>query len=337
LIYSQAAYKLSISELVAAMRKMNKIITVGLSPAWDITCRGRGLDWGRHKMISSTSSQAAGKALNISRALAWLGTKTIAAGLWGRQDYGQMLKSVSPLKKWINIKMTAVPGATRQNITIIDTANKREMHLRAASDLACEKNLTKLKADLGKIVTKNSICVFAGSMPSEKLIDNVIAIINRCSGRGAKIAVDTSGAALKRIVDSGKIWLIKPNFEELRELLGKQIKDTPTNLVKAGRELLKKKRIDIVLISRGKKGAIAITKEAAWQGRCIGNHKKVLSTVGCGDYLLAGFLKTFKDKTNLDTALETAIKVATARALGWTECLSWAKVRRRIKVQIDRM
>jgi 1-phosphofructokinase len=328
---------LCLKKLGLAMRKINKIITVGLSPAWDITCRGRQLDWGQHKVISSADSQAAGKALNISQALAWMGTKTIAAGLWGRDDYGHMLKSMSPLRKLVAIRMTAVDGATRQNITIIDTANKREMHLRAASDLASEKTLMKLRTDLRRIVTKNSVCVFAGSMPPKKLWGSIVAIINCCRGRGAKIAVDTSGPALKRIVDSGNIWLIKPNIEELRELIGEQIKDTPISLIKVGRELLEEKRIDILLISRGEKGAIAITKQAAWQGQYFGGHKKVLSTVGCGDFLLAGFLKAFIDKPDLATALETAIKVATARALGWTERLSWAKVRRRIKVRTNRM
>jgi fructose-1-phosphate kinase PfkB-like protein len=102
----------------------------------------------------------------------------------------------------------------------------------------------------------------------------------------------------------------------LRELLGEQVKDGPVSLVKAGRRLLDK--VDVVLISRGAKGAIVVTKDGAWQGRCIGS-VKVFSTVGCGDFLLAGFLKAFKDGSGMKAALMAAIKVATARAWGWTE------------------
>ena len=79
------------------MRTGGKIITVGLCPAWDIVCKGRGLDWGQHQMVNSTRCQPAGKALNISRALAWMGMETIAAGLWGQQDMEQMLKNMRPL------------------------------------------------------------------------------------------------------------------------------------------------------------------------------------------------------------------------------------------------
>lgn len=319
------------------MGKMNRIITVGLSPAWDITCQGRQLDWGRHEVISSASSRPAGKALNISRALAWMGTKTIAAGLWGQQDYEQMLEAISPLRRLITIKMTSVAGATRKNITVIDMANNREMHLRAVSGLASQKTFTKLRTDLEKIVTRNGVCVFAGSMPPKELLDDVVSIVNLCRSKGAKIAVDTSGEALKRIVDSGNVWLIKPNVNELSELLGEQIKDTPSSLARAGRELLNKKSVDFVLISRGRKGAIVVTKKSAWQGRNISAHKRVLSTVGCGDFLLAGFLKSLRGKADVGSALETAIKVATARALGWTEKRQWTQVQRRIKVQVDRM
>jgi len=96
--------------LVDKMRIDSKIITIGLCPCWDAVCQLDGVDWGQHKVISSASSRPAGKALNISRALAWMGTKSIAAGLWGREDYEQMAKAMRSLKDSIKVKMTAVEG-----------------------------------------------------------------------------------------------------------------------------------------------------------------------------------------------------------------------------------
>ncbi len=340
------------------MRISGKIITIGLCPCWDTVCRLERVDWGQHKVISSACSQPAGKALNISRALAWMGTKSIAAGLWGREDYEQMLKVMRSLrglinpalqKDWVKVKMTAVDGSTRRNITVVDTVNNREMHLRAISRLASKKALRKLEADLQATVNRNrsrmrrfpksaktrmfslgnSICVFAGSMPEKQLLGDVVRIINCCRRRGAKIAVDTSGDALREIVSSVGVWLIKPNVEELGELLGEQIRDNAAGLVKAGRKLLD--NVEIILISRGKKGSVVVTKKGTWQGRCTGR-RRVLSTVGCGDYLLAGFLKGLKDKSEPGFALKTAIKVATARAWGWTEKMTWEDAEKRIEV-----
>ena len=314
------------------MRDRISIITIGLSPAWDIACRGRNIDWGLHQEIDEQTVQPAGKALNVSKALAWMGQRNIAAGLWGSDDHGQMPAAVRSLWPSIRVKLTAVAGRTRLNITVVDSANNKEMHLRNKSRLASAKTLKKLQADLEKIVHKGSICVFAGTMPDSGLWGDVIRILEFCKSRRAKIVLDTSGRPLKEIVNTGSVWLIKPNVEELCELLGEQVKDGPVSLAKAGRKLLDK--VEMVLISRGARGGVVVTKDGAWQGRCTGR-AKVLSTVGCGDFLLAGFLKAFKDGSGTDLALKTAIKVATARAWGWTESKTSSQALREIEVAVE--
>ncbi len=315
------------------MNRYSSIITVGLCPSWDTVCRFDGIDWGEHKTVSSADSRPAGKALNISRALAWMGEKNIAAGLWGRDDFQQMAEAMQPLEGLVKIKMTAAQGGTRRNITVVDTVNNREMHLRNRSELASKSSLRKLEVDLKAIVKKDSVCVFAGAMPEDEFVAGVIRIIKSCRQHGAEIVVDTYGDALKRILDTGAVRMIKPNVEELRELLGEQVTDSPAALVRAGRKLLDK--VEVVVISRGKKGGVVVTKKGAWQGRCAGR-SRVLSTVGCGDFLLAGFLKGL-NKSDAGNALKTAIKVATARAWGWTEGKSWSQAVRGIKVAVERV
>jgi 1-phosphofructokinase family hexose kinase len=316
------------------MKDRISIITIGLSPAWDIICRGRNIDWDLHQEIDEQTVRPAGKALNVSKALAWMGQRNVAAGLWGRGDHEQMLTAVKSLWPSIRVKMTAVTAPTRHNITIIDSTENKEMHLRNKSRLATARTMKKLQADLEKIVHKGSICILAGTMPDSGLLGDIVQILEFCKSRRAKIVLDTSGHPLKEIVDTGSVWLIKPNVEELRELLGEQIKDGPVSLVKAGRKLLGK--VEIVLISRGAKGGVVVTKEGAWRGRCAGC-EKVFSTVGCGDFLLAGFLKALEDGSGMDSALKTAIQVATARAWGWTEMMSWLDVKSRIHVQVGQI
>jgi 1-phosphofructokinase len=159
------------------MKHEPSIITVGLSPAWDITCMGENPDWGRHINIHEQTIVPAGKALNVSKALAWMGQKSAATGLWGSYDYQQMKKIVQSLWPSIKVKMTIVAGSTRQNITVIDTAKNKEMHLRSPSRLVNQEALRKLKSDLQALVNKNSICVFAGAMPEKKILGDVIQII----------------------------------------------------------------------------------------------------------------------------------------------------------------
>src|SRR3989339_1974603 len=132
------------------MRNMQpkKIITVGFSPAWDVVCKGDGLDWGGHKVLAEKTSVPAGKALNVNKALARMGTPSIAAGFWGANDYRQMREYIKKGFKKIQFSMSVTKGTTRENITIIDTAQAREMHLRDASALANKKKIIPLKKKL---------------------------------------------------------------------------------------------------------------------------------------------------------------------------------------------
>ena len=316
------------------MSRSKSIITIGLSPAWDITCRGQNLDWGLHEYINEQTIRPAGKALNVSRALAWMGQRSIAAGLWGKDDYEQMVKSMQVLKKHIKIEMTAVAGNTRRNITVVDTARGKDMHLRDRSRLASAKALKRLQADLGALVQRDNVCVFAGTMPEGDLLGEIIGIMEFCRSQGAKIVLDTSGPTLREIVRTGAVWLIKPNVAELYELLGEKIKDGPVSLARAGRGLLGKAKI--ILISRGSKGSVVVTKEGAWQVQCL-RRGRAFSTVGCGDYLLAGFLKGLMHKSEVAYALRTATQAATAKAWGWAESKTWPQVKRKIKVEIRRV
>jgi fructose-1-phosphate kinase PfkB-like protein len=242
-----------------------------------------------------------------------------------------MQRAVGRLDGLIEVQMTATEGRTRQNITVVDTLNHRELHLRRRSDLAGPRSLRRLDIDLGRLIQEGDICVFAGAMPGAALADQATELVRTCRRAGAQIAVDTYGPALKGIVAAGLPWLIAPNVEELRELLGSDLADTAAKLARAGRKLLG--RMDMVLISRGEDGALLVTEDGAWTGRAK-TKGKVLSTVGCGDYLLAGFLASWRESDDPPAGLVRGLKVATARAWGWTETKTWTQVDKEVAVAV---
>jgi len=94
---------------------------------------------GEHKQVISTQTYPAGKALNISRVLAWMSIENTAAGLWGSDDFVQLDTYIKRFCPLIRAKMTVSTGITRHNITIINLRNSSEMHLRAPSELATKK------------------------------------------------------------------------------------------------------------------------------------------------------------------------------------------------------
>jgi 1-phosphofructokinase family hexose kinase len=289
-----------------------KIITIGLSSCWDRTIEIKGIDWGQHKIISAAKIVPAGKALNINRALAQMGQKSIAAGLWGSDDWNEMKKATAGLKKFVQIRFTKAKGKTRENITIIDTTKKRQIHLRSKSKLAGGKSLSDLGKDLQKIITKDSVCIFTGAMPEGELLNKTILLIEAVKKKGAKIVIDTSGAALRKIAAKGRLFIIKPNVEELSELVGKKIPNQKNAIIIAAKKLLKK--TEFVLVSRAGKGAILIGSDVILSARYAGKKYDVYNTVGCGDFLLAGFIGELCRTGNVKKALEKGLLAATAKA-----------------------
>jgi 1-phosphofructokinase family hexose kinase len=296
------------------------IITVGISPSWDIVCFAADYQWGRHQVIERQTVTPAGKALNVSRALGALGRRSIAAGLWGQDDLPTASLRDCPK---IEPRFTAVSGQARRNITLIDTKRRREMHLRSPNPLATLQNLRRLTRDLAKLANPRTICVFSGAVPDEA-VEEFVRMVRVCRAKGGRIVVDTSGSALSAIVDAGGLWAIKPNLEELAGLLGRSIADRPEEIIRAARTLAD--RVDLVLVSRGRRGAIAVTADDAI-ARAAAKIQAVCHTVGCGDSLLAGFLDGYlsvcpeikpgrPNRSAIRKGLVRGVRLATNRAGG---------------------
>ncbi len=305
------------------------VVTVGICPAWDITCKADDLDWGKHSKVFQTS-EPAGKALNVSRALAWMGEKSINAGLWGKIDWPLAKEALSELKPLIDFRFTIVPGQTRQNITVIDTRLNREMHLRDECRLSTKSSLKQLNNNLLKIVDECNVIVFSGSLPGGELLTECLSIIKNICERGSKVVVDSSGIALKKAVATGDLYMIKPNLEELGQLLSRRISNESSEIVAAARKLCDS--VDIVLVSRGADGALAVTRDQACQCHIKAEHRKAANTVACGDYLLAGFLAG-DEKMELCARLENGVKVATVRAWGLSGTMDWPTAKATIKLE----
>ncbi len=296
------------------MLKAKQIITIGVSPSWDVTCIGHGIEWGSHMDLIDQRCVPAGKALNVSRALAWQGRESIAAGLWGASDYPEMLDRLESISNLVDVRFTRSPGQTRHNITIIDDSTSGEIHLRAPGKLATSATMKQLGNELKEMVSGECVCVFAGSVGAD-ILEEWLELIYVCSQGGAEIVIDTSGAALKEAVGRGGATIIKPNLEELCDLLEDEIQDETAQIAAAARGLCDK--VSLVVVSRGSKGAMAVTSDEIWDAKLCEN-RKTHGTVGCGDYMLAGMIDGLINEAGIPEALENAIKIGAFRAWGET-------------------
>ncbi len=166
------------------MKIQGNIITVGLAPAWDLTCQGNHLDWGDHPVLKNQHLVATGKALNVSRALAWL----------GQEDFAQMQTHLAQTCPPIRTHMTPVHGATRINVTVLDSAQRKELHLRAPSSLASPIAFDSLEKDLQKSTQPKTVTVLAGALPHASHTNQVLTLARACrQAHDARLVVDSHG------------------------------------------------------------------------------------------------------------------------------------------------
>ena len=180
--------------------------------------------------------------------------------------------------------------------------------------------------------------------------DDAIDLIELAKKKNANVVVDTSGNVLRKIVSNGGLFLIKPNIEELSEIIGRKIKNETKEIITVSKKLLKKTKF--ILVSRGEKGATLIFNSGTQSSDCsnirtisakyIGHKHPVYNTVACGDYLLAGFLSVVASQAKqflyseqiCASALRIAVVSATAKAFCMNETLSWRQAMEKLKVQL---
>ncbi len=259
------------------------IVTITLNPAIDQTIFLERLKVGSVNRTSRSHRQAGGKGVNVSALLASYGVSSTATGFLGKDNprhFTELFKSTGVHDEFIRI-----PGETRTGIKIIDEASHETTDINFPGLEPTFPDMRRFENKLRKLVRADRWFVIAGSLPkgiSVDFFEEIIALLKR---GGAKVAVDTSGDALKAAIDGG-VDLIKPNEHELAEYLGAPLVDFTSKLNAAVE--LQRTKVPHVILSLGSEGALFVTPQKALMASAP--PVKVVSTVGAGDSLLAGYL-----------------------------------------------
>lgn len=270
------------------------IVTLTANPSLDRTVEiPAPLARGTVIRASRSVADPGGKGVNIARALSVSGVRTVAV-LPG-DDGDPVLEALTAAQVRYSNLATGAP--IRTNVTVAEpdgTTTKINAPGEPVDDLA-QRELTRL---LIREAQGSSWLVMAGSLPPGVPSD-YYAVVSRAvreslGDQAPRIAVDTSGAALRDTLNGqdGLPNLIKPNSEELAELVGRpgeweQLEAHPQATADTARELVDR-GVEAVLATLGAKGAVLVTADGAWQAQHAPIRAR--STVGAGDCSLAGYL-----------------------------------------------
>ena len=259
------------------------IVTLTPNPSVDRTVSITALQRGEVQRATASRIDPGGKGVNISRALTAHKARTLAVLPAGGPE-GHLLAELLG-EAGIDVSAVPIEGSIRANIALVEPdgtttkINEPGPHLSAAEIgalFACAE------ATLGR---HPSWLVGSGSLPPGVDQDLYAELVHRCHDAGVRVAIDTSGQALRNAV-AAEPDLIKPNLEELEELVGASL-NTLGDVRTATIDLVTR-GVATVVVSMGRSGALLVTPSVT--AHAVAPVSSPLSTVGAGDALLAGYL-----------------------------------------------
>jgi 1-phosphofructokinase len=258
------------------------ILTVTPNPSLDRTYEVPSLDRGEVVRATGERVDPGGKGVNVSRATAAAGRRTVAVLPLG----GAPGALVADLLDAQGIEVAAVPvaGATRCNIALAEAAGVLTKINAPGPELSAAEHELLLETVRSRSRDADWIAC-CGSLPRGLAPSWYAALVARAHTAGVRIALDTSGPALLRALPE-RPDVVKPNAGELAEAAGRPLA-TVGDAVRAAEEL-RGRGARTVLASLGADGQLLVSDAGTWFGTA--RVSAVRSNVGAGDASLAGFL-----------------------------------------------
>jgi len=291
-------------------RETPALVAVALNPSWDRTLEVPNFEIGKHQRGRLLSVQAAGKAVNVARLLDALGSPSVLTGFVGESDRDRFAATFE--KTRVRVEMFETSGPTRENITLVDTERKVDTHVRDLGFTVTDEDIARITRKLRILSGKGAYVLLTGSLPPGMDAEAFAGLIDVCARKGARVAVDSSGAALGAIPLAKDLWLAKPNREELATIAGR-----PVDSEEAIREAAEALRpgLDEVVVTLGADGAMVFAREGTWIARPSLDPTAVINTVGSGDALLAGYVHRHAAGENPEACLRYGVACGTAATL----------------------
>jgi 6-phosphofructokinase 2 len=288
---------------------MTAILTITMNPSIDVSAATERVAPVRKLRCTAVRRDAGGGGINVARVISRLGNECRALYPAGGSP-GRLLQRLLDQEGITSIAVNIEPD-TRESFTILEESSSDQYRfvlpgpeLDQAAGQACLDRLASLRDPPGYVVV-------SGSLPPGAPDDFYAQVARRAASIGARVVLDTSGAALAKALDEG-IYLVKPNLRELRDLTGRSLEgeaeweDAAARLVSSG-------KAEAVALTLGDRGALLVSEDCRLRAPAI--PVEVASAVGAGDSFVAAMVWRLSAGGDLQDAFRYGVAAGTAALL----------------------
>lgn len=258
------------------------ILTLTPNPSLDRTYELPGLRRGAVLRAGRDRVDPGGKGVNVSRAVASAGRRTVAVVPLGGPEGALLARLLG--EHGIEAAGVPVAGSTRVNISLVEPDGTLTK-VNAPGPEISPAEAAALLETVGTHAAHAEWIACCGSLPRGLAPEWYAELVDGVHRTGGRVALDTSGAALTAALPR-RPDVIKPNADELAQAVGRPLA-TVGDAVKAAEEL-RGLGARTVLASLGAEGQLLVDATGTWFGHAPA--RAVRSDVGAGDASLAGFL-----------------------------------------------
>ncbi len=280
------------------------ILTVTANPTVDKVYFVDDFKMGEVHRPNRIAISAGGKGINVARVAKELDEDVTAMGFIGGTA-GQFVESETK-KLGIVAEFTKISGETRTNVNISNSSGLSGELLENGPEVSEKEQNNFIEQYKENIKDSNIVCI-SGSLPRGVLPEFYCRLVRIAKSQNKCVIVDTSGDTVKEVLDE-KPFMVKPNSNEIENLLGYAVKDNAD--IKKALMFLKEKGVALPLITLGKDGAAALIEDKFYL--FSPPQVNVKNAVGSGDSTVSGIAVGIARGYSLMDAVRLGVASGTA-------------------------
>ncbi len=287
---------------------VSMITTVTLNPSIDRSYIINNFTPNNSYDIENVTITIEGKGINIAKIASNLGCKLNATGFLGGVSGDYIKKQLTNLD--IEAFFVNTDGESKNLTAIIDPVNNTQTTVNEGGPEITREELTKFIKEYIKILKYSKIIIAAGSVPKGVPKTIYRDMVKIAKDNNVLPIIDASGNYLEEVIKA-KPYMIKPNMDELNELVGYNLK----NEYEIVHELkyICKQGVELVAFPLEGKGTIFATNEKVLKLEIP--DIKPLNICGYGDALIAGFSVAMINNYDIKNAFKYSVACGVTNSL----------------------
>ncbi len=286
---------------------VHQLLTLTLNPSLDVSTDVERVVPTRKLRGGTPRFEPGGGGINVARVARRLGanpTAILTSGGAEGERVEQLLADEGVLTAAVRIA-----GSTRFALAVGERSSGQQFRFGLPGPTLSPEEWGRALSEVSSLAATGWF-VLSGALPPGVPDDFYARAADLLRARGVRVALDTSGPALRAALCRG-VDLAKPNVNELQGLVDRPLEGM-ADYEDAARQALAMGDNGAIVVSLGPVGALFVTRDEPGATLVHAPAVRVRSTVGAGDSMVGGMVVALAHGRDLDEAVRFGVAAGSA-------------------------